>query len=242
MKEFNFKYDTDSYEIFPKELYSNPLIVYHGTVEYYSEKIEKDGLIANFTPYNINTVKTLLKILPDINFSKYENKDRNCSIAKTIVDYLDIHKKNTRKLSFYCLSATCIKFTQNEYKGGQAFREIRMTKVIIDEVIKNDSNLSKCVINEVKELFDEVEKIDKSNGIVYAIKLPANLQGIELDNYIIRSSLSIPADSIIAKVVIPENYNTQFMNHEILLKRNESKLYNNGLGRELYNNINYDKD
>ncbi len=207
MDIFEYNHNSQSLEIFPEKIFSDPLIVFHGTCSYHSNNIENNGLIVNTAPYNIEQVMILVDLLKSEDFSKYDIKKVffNSTVAEGIEHYLDsIITKNFR-LSFSCLSSECVSFSFSDKKGGQAFHEIREAKQIIESAIIENDSLKKTIPTEIINLFDELKKIDSSDGVVYAIKLPQKLDGITCENNVIYSTKSIPVENIIGKLIIPNN-------------------------------------
>jgi len=63
MTEYPFNFDRENFEIFPKEIWSNKLIVFHGTTTFHSQSIESLGFNKNFIPFNISFVEKLVETL-----------------------------------------------------------------------------------------------------------------------------------------------------------------------------------
>jgi len=231
MIEYQYQQDDENLEIVPKEVWTNPMVVFHGTTTYHSENIEKNGFIVNRPPYNIDHVEILVGILKSNDFSKFDHKKGflNWTTAFGIEHYLDaIHKKEFR-LSFSSLSSACVAFTTSIAKGGQAFRDIREAKQIFDFAINSDNSLENKIPNEVLLLFNELEKIEISQGVVYAIKLSDDLNGVECDiNNVIYSSVSIPKELIIGKVLIPDSPDVLQIAQTKINDKIKSKLHTNG--------------
>lgn len=208
MEEFDYSLSNETLEIFPAKISSNPLIVYHGTTSYHSENIETNGFIVNTPPYNIDHVKTLVNTLKSDDFSKYDVKKGflNWTTAFGIEHYLDAIDKKEFRISFSPVSYACVGCTKAQTKGGQAFRDIREAKTIIDFAIQKDPSLEKKVPNEVSWLFSELDKVDNSQGVIYAVQLPESLIGVQCDlNNVIYANKDIPKEQIIGKVHIPES-------------------------------------
>lgn len=231
MKEYKYLHDSSNLEIVPIEIWGNPMNVFHGTTTYHSESIEKNGLIVNSAPYNINHVKVLVNTLKSSDFSKFDSKKGffNWTTAFGIEHYLDAIEKKEFRLSFSPLSSACVSYTISATKGGQAMRDIRQAKEIFDLAVKIDSALADKIPNEVHLLFAELEKIERSKGVVYIIQLPEELNGIECDiNNVIYSSVSIPSELIIGKVLIPDSPMELSIDQNLIKEKIKSKLHTNG--------------
>lgn len=240
MIEYPYQHDSENLEIVPKEIWTNPMIVFHGTTTYHSENIEKNGLIINTPPYNIDHVKILVGTLKSNDFSKFDTQKGffKWTTAFGIEHYLDAIQKKEFRISFSPLSSACVAFTTSATKGGQAFRDIREAKQIIDSAINYDNSIASKIPNEINLLFNELEKVNKSHGVVYAIKLPDDLNGIECNmNNVIYSTVSIPKELIIGKVIIPDSpVELQIMQTKINDKIKTKLHTNGGLAIRIWNN------
>lgn len=94
--------------------------------------------------------------------------------------------------------------------------------------------MQKEIPTEVIQLFDLLPQLDSSQGVVYAIKLPDDLNEIQADdaNKVVYSSKSLPASSIIGKVLIPNEFTCVPFDLEVL-NRKLSRKYFNGIGQIL---------
>lgn len=231
MIKIPYQLDNINLEIVPQEIWSNPLNVFHGTTTYHSKSIEKNGFIVNSAPYNIEYVKILVQTLISLDFEKYDLKKGffNWTTAFGIEHYLDALEKKEFRLSFTPLSLASAQYTFSETKGGQAVRDIREAKKIFDLAIIENKSLEDKIPEEVLQLFDIVQEIDNSSGIVYVVQLPNHLNGIECDmNNVIYSSLSIPKELIIGKVLIPNQLNELEFDKTLINNKIKSKLHTNG--------------
>lgn len=120
LKVFPFSIDKLNLEIVPQEIWSNPLIVFHGTNAYHSYRIEESGFIVNSALYQIDKVKILVETLKSNDFSKYDEKKGsfNCTTAIGIEHYLDRIEKGKFRLSFSPLSIVAAQYSFSETKGG----------------------------------------------------------------------------------------------------------------------------
>lgn len=231
MNEYEYKLDRDTLEIFPSEINANPLVVFHGTTSYHSENIERNGFCVNTTPYNIDHVEIIVNTLKNDPFSNFDKKKGffNWTTSFGIEHYLGSIEKKEFRLSFSPVSYACVSFTESQTKGGQAFRDIREAKEVIDFAIRSDKSLEKLIPDEVNSLFMELEKIDKSQGVVYAIKLLDDLDGIECDmNNVVYSLKDISKEQIIGKVFIPATPTEYVLAQNALNNKIKTKLHNNG--------------
>jgi hypothetical protein len=231
MKEFDYSLNNETLEIFPAEFSKNPLIVYHGTTSYHSKNIEENGFCVNTPPYNIDKVKILVETLKSADFSKYDVKKGflNWTTAFGIEHYLDAIEKKEFRTSFLPVSYACAAYTKSQTKGGQAFRDIREAKTIIEFAIQNDPSLENKVPDEVTLLFSELYKVDNSQGVIYAVKLPEELKGIECDiNNVVYSNRDISKEHIIGKINIPENPTELEIEQNAINQKIKSKLHGNG--------------
>ncbi|MFZ4799252.1 MAG: hypothetical protein ACOYMA_17265 [Bacteroidia bacterium] len=188
--------------------------------------------------------KKLIEILRITEITKFDEANRILDIdisnntksntAKAIEHYiLNLQNKNL-KISFTPLSTTCLKYTLCENKGGQAFNLIRSAKVIIDNAILSNPDLQNEIPYEVIQLFDLLPKLDSSQGVVYAIKLPDNLIGIHAEdwNKAVYSSNSLSVSYIIGKILIPIEFSELTLDIKVLDEK-LSRKYFYGIGQIL---------
>lgn len=86
--------------------------------------------------------------------------------------------------------------------------------------------------NEVSLLFSELDKVDNSQGVIYAVWLPESLIGIQYDlNNVIYANRDILKEQIIGKVHIPESPSESEIELNAIKQKIKSKLHvNGGLG------------
>lgn len=231
MDEYQYELNNEKLEVFPDELVNDPLVVFHGTTTYHSENIENNGFHVNTTPYNIEPVKVLVETLKNQYFSKYDKKKGffNWTTAFGIEHYLDAIEKREFRISFSPVSYACVSYTELQTKGGQAFRYIREARLIIDFAVKSEPSLEKIIPEEVKALFAELDEVDNSQGVIYAVRLSENLEGIECDlNNVVYSNKNISRNQIIGKVLIPENPTKLELEQNALKNKIKNKLHQNG--------------
>jgi hypothetical protein len=240
MIKIPYQLDNINLEIVPQDIWSNPLNVFHGTTTYHSERIENKGFIVNSAPYNIEDVKILVQTLKSPDFEKYDLKKGyfNWTTAFGIEHYLDALEKKEFRLSFTPVSLASAQYTFAETKGGQALRDIREAKKILDFALIQNQSLEDKIPEEVIHLFDVIQEIDNSIGVVYVVRLPDDLNGIECDmNNVIYSNLSIPRERIIGKILIPNQLTELELDKNLINNKIKSKLHTNGgLGIQIYRN------
>jgi hypothetical protein len=243
MKVYPLNFNTQTYEIFPEEIWSNKLVVFHGTTTFHSQCIEKNGFKKNYIPYNLDYAKKLIELFNKPEISQFDDEkytvvfdfDKTKSnTANAINQYLATKKSPNSKISFFPLSTSCLKYTIGDNKGGLAFNFIRKTKHIIAKAVLANPYLQKEIPIEVIQLFDLLAKLDNSQSVVYAIKLHYDLNNIQAEdvNKTIYSLESIPASSIVGKIIIP-NDSADLSLDMILLENKLSKKYFNGIGQIL---------
>lgn len=222
--EYQLQLDQMSLEIFPANLCNDPFIAYHGTSTFHSEAIERDGFTPGVPPFDIAAASALLKILSDFRASYFDlpkGFTRN-NTAQGLKHYLDYIESGQAKISLASLSSACLNFSSGELKGGQALHYITEAKTIIEQATAADPTVQHLIINNILELFDRCENIGRVPGVVYAIRIPLELENFVLENNIIFITHPIPLNWIEGKVVI---------NEPLLEDRNEmnqkviSKLY-----------------
>lgn len=240
MKVFPFSIDNINLEIVPKEICSNPMIVFHGTSSYHSNRIEENGFIVNSVPYEIDKVRILVETLKSNDFSKFDKKKGflKWTTAFGIEHYLDAIEKGEFRLSFTPLSLAAALYSFSETKGGQALRDIRIAKQIIETAVEHDNSLQEKIPVEVIQLIELLSEIDNSNSVVYAVQLTDNLEGIECDmNNVIYSNISIPKELIVGKVLVPNSFGQNTFDKKLIDNRIKAKLHTNrGLGIRTWRN------
>jgi hypothetical protein len=238
MRVFPFSLDNINLEIVPHDIWSNPMIVFHGTSVYHSASIEEKGFIVNSPPYEIEKAKILVNTLMNNDFAIYDEKKGlfNWTTALGIKHYLDSIENEGFRLSFSPLSLVAAQYTLSETKGGQALRDIRVAKQIFETALQQDFSLQEKIPNEVKQLFDLVSEIDNSDSVVYVIQLTDDLKGIECDmNNVIYSKRTIPKELVIGKVIVPSSFVQNTIDKKLIDCRIKTKLHTNrGLGIKIW--------
>lgn len=212
MTEFDYQLDNNTLEIFPADICANSFIVFHGTVAHHSEKIEANGFQLGTAAYDPQQGLALADLLEQPGFVHLDVPTvypiiGSVTLAQDIRQYLTNVQSNDWRISFAILSSAGAQFGLNSFKGGQGYVAIRKAKEIVDKAITASNSLSQAIPSEVQQLFAGLADLDASLGVVYAVELPNNLQGVEIgeSQSIVWSSASIPVSSVIGKVVVPAN-------------------------------------
>lgn len=223
MNEYKYTFNNQLLEVFPEEVFSNKYIVFHGTSNYYSDKIQENGFERGYCPFNKNGVSKLVNLSENPEFKNYDPKN----IAGSLRNYLN----SNMRLSFTSLSGAAIDFATGISKGGQIIGKIRNVQDILNKVVKENPESDNIIDHSIRDLFSLCDKIGNDSGVIYAVKLPNNLNGITHENLVIYSVNSIPATSIVGKVILPNEIIE--INRKSLTKQNKQKL-TNGIGKILY--------
>lgn len=243
--EYPYQLDPNNLEIFPEEIWRDPFVVYHGTSEYHSNNIENNGIEIGRSPFDINSANDLYNLLLNPNVSPFDIPrgygGLNC--ARGLNSYLFGIQNNQIRLSFSNLSYSCVRYASGPLKGGQSLNHINEAQQIINAAISTTPGLINCVSQSILDLYTNVQAIQNSRGVVYAIKLPESLDGIEMGTGVVHSVLSIPRDSIVGKIVIPQNLNIADIDFNEIAQKHQSKLFksHNSLGN-LISKKNYPED
>ncbi len=237
--QYEYQFDPAYLEIFPSEIFSDNSVVFHGTNEYHSLNIEKNGFVVNTSAYNLEQAQKLVELLEHPDVSKYDVKKGffQWTTAHGARHYMESIEKNSFRLSFSALSSACIAFTEGPRKGGQAFADIRQAREIISRAMIEHKN-SIVIPPEINDLFQQLNHIDQSRNVIYAIRLPKDLDGITCENNVIYSKKSISADNIVGKVIIPdeEGLRLSAIKASINQKLKEKLFHNAGLAIRLHRN------
>ena len=230
MTQFDYIFDEDNLEIFPKEIWENPYVVFHGTSEFHSSNIEKNGLIKATSPFDIKEAEELLRVLNLPQVSQFDQPKTflNLTVRNTLASYVFGIQNNDFRLSFAYLSYLCVFFSTGKLIGGQTFGNIREAQIILKKAIAYYPEISSQLTEPIIRLFKLGDEIAKTNGVVYAIKLKPPFTGIMEEYGTIHSEFSIDKDSIIGKVILPSNIDTLGIDIALVKKRNQSKLIKNG--------------
>ena len=229
MKTFDFNLDKVNLEIFPNEIWQDYNVIFHGTSEYYSQKIERNGFIPATAPFDLNDAIELVRVLqlPEIIHFDQSNT-LGVTVSKSLNRYICGIKSNYLRLSFAYLSYQCVFFSVGHSKGGQILGYIRKAKSIIQLAIQANQAVQKIISEPIKRLFDLETNVANANGVVYAVKLEAPYNGIKEEYGIIHSTVSISANNIIGRVILPNDINLNEFTKQAVKQKNHQKLVQTG--------------
>ncbi len=107
-----------------------------------------------------------------------------------------------------------------------------MNRQIIEAAIYHKPSISNLISNNLSGLFNSVQQIQTAVGVVYAVRVPTSLDGLEMGTGVIHSTIPIPTTNIIGKVKIPLNIDINKYNQTLVSHKHKEKLFNipNGLG------------
>ncbi len=237
---FEYQLDTENWEIFPKDIWSDPYLIFHGTSSFHSETIEQNGWVKGHSPYDIADAAELINVL-ELPLIKPFDKATifDLTTAKTLKSYVAANRYDQFRLSFAYLSSLCVLFSTGKSKGGQTLGNVRDAKEIIENATIANPSLQCVLTDPLERLFSLADQIDKASGVVYAIKLPKELEGITEEYGVIYSTISIPKELIVGKVIIPDDIDMSVLDRKFLSKKNKAKLLKPGhlgiiLGRLKY--------
>ncbi len=225
MTTFEYNFDSENLEIFPKEIWQNPNIVFHGTSEYHSGNIEANGFKEKTIPFSVEAAKLLIDVLQSPEVLPFDKPNASGKTrSKALENYLKDMQVGGLRLSFAYLSYSCVLYSSGRSKGGQVFNIIRDAKTIIESAIEAHADIKEKITGPIESLFQLEEEIANSKGVVYAIELEPPYKGIEVALHNIYSDDSIGKDSIIGKVIVPENIDMSQFDSRTLMYRSIQKL------------------
>lgn len=240
---FDFNLDRVNLEIFPDNIWLDPNVVFHGTSEYHSQEIERNGFIPATAPFDINDARELVKVLQLPGLIQFDRpQEIGMTVSKTLDSYISGIANNDFRLSFAYLSYLCVFFTTGRSKGGQIFGNVRQAKLIIQQATQANSDVERMITEPIKRLFELETNVAKANGVVYAVKLESAFNGISEEYGNIHSKVAISAKNIIGKVILPNDINMNEFTITTVKRKNIQKLLKPGhLGINLYKmNLNDD--
>ncbi|MES2519446.1 MAG: hypothetical protein V4585_15135 [Bacteroidota bacterium] len=202
---FNLEINKTDFEIFPKEIWNNPNIAFHGTTELYSQLIETNGFSENMDIVSIKTVEELIKILelPEIkSLDKSSSSNIDTSLMGIFKGFLT---KKTFQVYLSYLSLYCAWHSLSQ-KGGQIFHYIREIEELILQVKKKDSSFNYNETSVITEVFKLANSFTSFNSVVYAIDL-SKVDYKDHGYFIICNS--IPVNTIIGKIIIDKTFNEE---------------------------------
>jgi hypothetical protein len=226
MTVYNFNLDAEHLEIFPTEVWQDPFVVYHGTTSIHSNNIEANGFIKGVSPFNLEQAKELISVLESAAVKPFDTPSViGMTQAQTLKDYINAIERGYFRLSFSYLSYQCVLFASGPSKGGQTFGTVRKAKEVIEQAISANAIDSSTITEPITELFRLSNIAADSGSLVYAVKLPNDLKNIKLEYNVIYSSDNIPANQIIGKVCIPDNFDLNTIDRKNINTKLMSKLY-----------------
>jgi hypothetical protein len=240
---FDFNLDKANFEIFPNYIWQDYNVVFHGTSEYHSQNIERNGLIPATTPFDLNDAIELVRVLQLPEIIHYDQSNTlGMTVSRSLNNYIFGIKSNYLRLSFANLSYQCVFFSEGQSKGGQVFGYVRKAKSIIQQAMQANQEVQEIISEPINRLFELETNVANANGVVYAVKLQAPYNGVKEENGIIHSSLSISANNIIGKVILPNDINMNEFTIYDVKQKNHQKLFMAGHLGEILNRTNLNDD
>ncbi len=229
MPIFDFNFDKVNLEIFPNYIWQDPNVVFHGTSEYHSLEIERNGFIPATSPFDINDAKELIRVLqlPEI-ITFDQPKAFGMTVSRTLNSYVFGIENRDFRLSFAYLSYLCVFFSTGQSKGGQTLGNIREAKSIIQQAIQANQAVEGLITEPINRLFELESNVANANGVVYALRLSPPYNGITEEYGNIHSTVPVTANNIIGKVILPNNINLNQFTIQTVKQRNQQKLLKPG--------------
>jgi hypothetical protein len=226
MISYDYQFDQENLEIFPKEIWSDPYVIFHGTSEYHSSDIENNGIIKGKSPFDVDIARKLIELLELDDFKKYDfpKNIAQLTTARGLNGYLYSIENVNFRLSFSYLSYACVLYSSGGFKGGLSLHYINEARDIINHAVSNNAMLKSIIEDDIFYLFNKVDQILNSRGVVYAIKVPKTLDGLEMGTGAIHSTLSILKEYIIGKVIVPNNIELNQLDHSMISSKHTLKL------------------
>jgi len=226
METYEYNLDTVNLEIFPDEIWRDPHIVFHGTSEFHSERIERNGFIPSTSPFDLSDARELIRVLqlPDIAPFDTPRGLLSMSVAQTLQSYIAAIEKGSFRLSFGYLSFLCVFFSEGPSKGGQTLGTIREARMIIEKAIQANPEAKDLVTEPIHRLFQLENDVANARGIIYAVKLIPPFKGVTDEYGTLHSTVAIPPENIIAKVILPNDLDCKEFESKMVKERNKQKL------------------
>ena len=229
MQTFDFNLDRVNLEIFPNDIWQDPNVVFHGTSEYHSQEIERNGFIPATAPFDLNDARELVRVLQLPEVIQFDRPQAfGMTVSRTLNSYIFGIENNDFRLSFAYLSYLCVFFSTGQSKGGQTFGNVREAKSIIRQAIQANPDVERMITEPINRLFDLETNVANANGVVYAVRLEAPFNGITEEYGNIHSTVAISANNIIGKVILPNGINVNEFTIETVKQRNKQKLIRPG--------------
>ena len=199
----------------------------------YIQNIESKGLIKGNPPYDAKLGYRLVELLRTTDFSEFDVKEgRTKTTADSIESYLNRLKSGDLRLSFSSLSGACLRYTTKDYLGGQSFGHIKGAKKIIDDAVLHKVGLNNQLPPELESLWQRLDSIENSKGVVYAIKLD-DFSKVSHNLGVIYADKNIPAQNIIGKVIIPSDFDFYNLNPTLMRQKTLQKYLFSDLKKQI---------
>lgn len=229
METYEYNLDNINLEIFPLGIWKDPHIVFHGTSEFHSEQIERSGFVPATSPFNLEDARELIRVLQLPDIAKFDKANiLGLNISRTLNSYVFGIENKDFRLSFAYLSNLSVGFAMGQSKGGQTLGNIREAKVIIQQAIQANPDLAREITEPINRLFQLETDVANGNGVVYAVKLEPPFSGITEEYGNIHSTVAIPSNRIVGKVILPNDIDPANFNIKILKAANKQKLVKPG--------------
>jgi len=220
-------------KIFPDAFENNENIFYHGTSAIYSNQIEEFGLFPNHKP--LTQYFYYLYELADKIYTFTDGNNDFETFNKVFTDAFQYFKDFTR-ISFSAISISAAHYSVGKMAGGQGLRHLVNLKTELDRInyalLENANiNISENHIYHYENINNEIDKIKKSNGVVYAFEFD-NSDKIHLsyNNHSYHSVLlslnHIHPSKIVGKIMIP---NTLKLDQNLIEEGNKKSLELNNI-------------
>ena len=168
MPTFDYNLDRVNLEIFPNDIWQDPNIVFHGTSEYHSQEIERNGFIPATAPFDLNDARELVRVLQLPEIIQFDRPQAfGMTVSRTLNSYISGIENNDFRLSFAYLSYLCVLFSTGQFKGGQTLGNVREAKSIIQQAIQANPAVEGMITEPINRLFDLKFFFDKS--IVFCV-------------------------------------------------------------------------
>ena len=225
MSIYNYNLDRINLEIFPPEIWENPNIIFHGTSEYHSQQVERNGFVPATSPFNMDDARELIRVLQLPEIIPFDRPQLfGMTVSRSLNSYIFGIENNDFRLSFAYLSYLCVYYSTGRLKGGQTFGNVRQAKVIIEEAIQTNPEVEEYITEPINRLFQLESDVADANGVVYAVKIEEPYNGIAMEYGNIHSTLAIPPNRIIGKVILSDDINLNEFTIDIAKQRNKQKL------------------
>lgn len=229
MPTFDYNLDIDNLEIFPNDIWQDPNVVFHGTSEYHSQEIERNGFIPATAPFDLNDARELVRVLQLPEITQFDRPQAfGMTVSRTLNSYIFGIENNDFRLSFAYLSYLCVFFSTGQSKGGQTFGNVREAKSIIQQAIQANQAVEGMITEPINRLFELETDVANANGVVYAVRLEAPYGGITEEYGNIHSTVPISANNIIGKVILPNDIDMNEFAIQAVKQRNQQKLIKPG--------------